>query len=174
MNLTEEQKRSVASWIHEGLKLSDIQSRLASEMGITVTYMEVRFLVDDLRLMPKDPPPPPEPAVLKSPAPSKPGTVPDAPHDEGPAPEEDEAPEPMAAPPAGAAGKVTLTVDKLAVPGTIISGSVSFSDGKTAQWYLDEMGRLGLAAKEKGYRPSAPDLQSFQLQLQRELQRLGF
>ena len=54
MNLDEAQKQHGAGWIREGLKLSDIQKRLESELGVKLTYMEVRFLVDDLKLVPKD------------------------------------------------------------------------------------------------------------------------
>src|SRR5947207_9951079 len=54
MNLDEAQKKTVSGWIAEGLKLSDIQKRMASELGLTATYMEVRLLVDDLKLTPKD------------------------------------------------------------------------------------------------------------------------
>src|ERR1041384_7763367 len=60
MKLDDEQKKKVAQWIQDGLKLADIQKKLDKEMGITMTYMDVRFLVDDLKLMPKDPPPPPK------------------------------------------------------------------------------------------------------------------
>ena len=58
MNLDEAQRTKVAEWIAQGLKLSDIQNRLVSELGLTMTYMEVRFLVDDLKLAPKDVEPP--------------------------------------------------------------------------------------------------------------------
>jgi transposase len=57
MNLDETQRQTVAKWISEGAKLSEIQKRLL-ELGIKLTYMEVRFLVDDLKLTPKDPEPP--------------------------------------------------------------------------------------------------------------------
>ena len=71
MNLTEAQRGQVAGWINAGAKMSEIQNRLLSELGIKLTYMEVRFLVDDLKLTPKDPEPPKvvappaEPAKLK-------------------------------------------------------------------------------------------------------------
>ena len=58
MNLTEEQRQRVTAWILAGAKLAEIQSRLASECGVKLTYMEARFLVDDLKLVPKDPEPP--------------------------------------------------------------------------------------------------------------------
>ena len=57
MNLTEEQRQRVTEWILEGAKLAEIQKRLL-ELGVKLTYMEVRFLVDDLKLTPKDPEPP--------------------------------------------------------------------------------------------------------------------
>jgi len=54
MNLDDEQKRKVTEWIAQGLKLSEIQKRLGDELGLRLTYMEARLLVDDLKLMPKD------------------------------------------------------------------------------------------------------------------------
>ena len=74
MSLTDEQKTKVAAWIEEGLKPSDVQSRLESEFGLRVTYIEVRFLMDDLKLTPKDPTPPEPP----KPADTPPEIAPDA------------------------------------------------------------------------------------------------
>ncbi len=42
MNLDETQRKKVAAWIEEGLKLADIQKRLETEFGFRVTYLEVR------------------------------------------------------------------------------------------------------------------------------------
>jgi hypothetical protein len=70
MNLTEEQRQRVSAWILEGAKLSEIQNRLLSEFKLKFTYMEVRFLVDDLKLTPKDPEPPKVVAPPTSPAPA--------------------------------------------------------------------------------------------------------
>jgi transposase len=75
MVLTDEQKQSVAAWIEEGAKPADVQARLEKEFDIRMTYMEVRFLIDDLKVMPKDPVPPPEPpkpAESESAEPSEP------------------------------------------------------------------------------------------------------
>ena len=58
MNLDEAQRQRVTAWILQGAKLSEIQTRLAAEFGLRLTYMEVRLLVDDLKLTPKDPEPP--------------------------------------------------------------------------------------------------------------------
>ena len=56
MNLDDAQKRKVAEWIEQGAKLSEIQDKLATEFGLRMTYMEVRFLIDDLGVQLKDKP----------------------------------------------------------------------------------------------------------------------
>ncbi len=163
MNLDEAQRQKVAEWIAAGATISQIQTRLVSELGLKLTYMEVRFLVDDLKLTPKDPEPPkvatpinPPPDTTKSkPAP---GTKP--PGDE--------------ASPPPTTGGVSVTVDQLARPGAIVSGKVAFSDGQQADWYLDQTGRLGVVTKQQGYKPSAAAVQQFQAALQSEIARLGF
>ena len=160
MTLTEEQRQRVTSWIAQGAKLSEIQNRLAEEFGIKLTYMEARFLVDDLKLVPKDPEPPktPEPPAEKN-------------LETKPVPAEEVADEEIPAP---AGGKATVTVDQITRPGSLISGKVTFSDGQLADWYLDQMGRLGVVPKQQGYKPSAADVQEFQLALQREVAKLGY
>jgi hypothetical protein len=69
---------------------------------------------------------------------------------------------------------VAVTVDQLTRPGAIISGKVAFSDGQQADWYLDQTGRLSVAPKQQGYKPSAADVQQFQAALQSEIARMGF
>lgn len=168
MTLNETQKQQVNQWLADGLKVAEVQKRLEAEFGIRMTYMEVRFLLDDLKLIPKDPEPV-KPLDLPEKSPLTPAT--NAPADPPPvAPDEAE----DALEPAGPAGSVSVSVDELALPGSVVSGSVTFSDGESAQWYLDQMGRLGLATKKKGYKPSALDLQQFQLKLESELSRMGF
>jgi hypothetical protein len=56
----------------------------------------------------------------------------------------------------------------------LASGQATFSDGKTASWYLDELGRLGMKAPEPGYKPPAADIPMFQRELDRALKRAGF
>lgn len=164
MTLDENQKQQIAQWIEEGLKLSEIQNRLVSEWDITLTYMEVRFLVDDLKLTPKDPDPPVAPDVAgQPPEPAQP-TLPPA----------EKSPAPAAGMPEDSMSSgVSVTVDKLTKPGSLASGQVTFSDGNTAEWYLDQMGRLGLAPKQEGYRPSEADVKEFQVALEREITRAG-
>ena len=163
MNLDEAQRRQVAQWVEQGLKLSEIQDRLAAELGLRLTYMEVRLLVDDLRLTPKDAErPKPGAVTLPGPAASAPAN-----------PAARPAPTPPGAVPAKSAG-VSVTVDQVARPGTMVSGKVTFSDGNSADWYFDQMGRLGLVPQKPGYRPPAADMQQFQMSLESELSKLGF
>ncbi len=163
MNLDDAQRSKVAEWIAQGLKLSEIQDRLASELGLRMTYMEVRLLVDDLRLTPKDvEPAKPVESVLTAPSAGAPSPK----AKPGPA-----APKPA---PAGAApGKVTVSVDQIAHPGAVVSGKVTFSDGKSAAWQIDDLGRLGLVPQQAGYRPPAADLEQFKAALELELSKLG-
>jgi hypothetical protein len=152
MNLDEAQRKKVVEWIGEGLKLSEIQNRLTSELNVKLTYMEVRMLVDDLKVMPKDVDPP------KPPAPAVPAQQPEPPAPTSGAP---------------AVGGVKVSVDQITRPGAMVSGKVVFSDGKAADWYLDQTGRLGLMPKDPGYRPPAPDIQQFQAALEAELAKQG-
>ncbi|HXC37109.1 MAG TPA: hypothetical protein VNV43_14620 [Candidatus Acidoferrales bacterium] len=154
MNLSEEQRQRVTTWISAGAKLSDVQNRLNHEFGLKLTYMETRFLVDDLKLTPKDPEPPksekpPIPEVKK--------------------PDEEKKSPPEAVKP----GEVSVNVDQIARPGAVVSGKVTFSDGQKAEWYLDQTGRLGVIPGQQGYKPSAADVQEFQMSLQEHLQRMG-
>ena len=149
MTLNDEQKKTVSKWIAEGVKLADIQKRLETEFGLKMTYLDVRLLIDELRLTPKDPERPATPAK----------ELPVAPTPQEPA-------SPLS-------GEVSVGVDRVARPGALVSGKVTFSDGKSAEWHLDQFGRLGLVPQEAGYRPSPTDLQTFQQELQAQLQGMG-
>ena len=165
MNLDEAQRKQVAEWIRQGLKLSEIQNKLNSELGQSLTYMEVRLLVDDLKLTPKD-------VERSKPAHALSGAVTAAPAAEFPLTEA----KPTGAKPAetgSTPGGVAVSVDQLARPGAVVSGKVTFSDGNRAEWYLDQAGRLGLVAEKQGYRPPAADVQQFQAALEAELSRMG-
>jgi hypothetical protein len=160
MKLTDEQRQRVTAWILQGAKLAEVQNRLAAEFGIKLTYMEARFLVDDLKLTPKDPEPPKvvAPPVASPAADPAKLTVEKNPAPEGTLP----------------ASGVSVSVDQITKPGAIISGKVTFSDGQTADWHLDQTGRLGVVPKQQGYKPSAADVQDFQLALQQEVAKLGY
>ena len=43
------------SWVSEGAGVSQVQKKLESEFGISMTYMDVRFLLDDIDAQLKEP-----------------------------------------------------------------------------------------------------------------------
>ena len=167
-DLNEEQKARIATLAEEGATLGDIQKRLAEEYQLSMTYLDARLLIGDLgvKLVEDEPP-------EKSEEPEEP----EDPTEPEPAPGEEEAgADALAdgldtvasgeeAAPGG--GAVTLSMSEVTPPGMFASGKATFSDGEQAEWYVDEMGRLGLNPDTEGYRPSEPDVQAFQAELQK-------
>jgi hypothetical protein len=142
--LTSEQKEALVRWAAEGATMSDLQRRLKEEFDLTVTYMDTRFIVLDLKLeLHED---------LKQ--------------------TEKKAEEPGAVP--VPTGSVVVEMDHLALPGALISGRVTFSDGETGVWMLDQTGRPGLDPDKPGYRPTPEDIAEFQLQLRALVQKTGY
>lgn len=159
--LTTEQLAHVETWAAEGATLNDIQDRLKKEFSITLTYLEARLLMADVGVRLKD---------KERPIEKKPEPMPEA-----EAPPRDGAEFPLnEAPTPTPGGGVTLKVDQIAVPGTLASGRVTFSDGVTVAWYVDQMGRLGLSGAPQGYQPPPADVPVFQRQLDRALVEAGF
>jgi hypothetical protein len=152
MNFTDEQKSVVVDWLGQGRSLSDIQQALKVDFNLTITYMELRFMVDDLEI------------------PLSEDTS------EGPADTGEDAadavlePEPVLDP-----SGVQIDVDALVLPGALVSGSVTFSDGESLKWQLAATGQLGLIPGDNpDYRPSPEDVQSFQEQLEEVLRSKGY
>ncbi len=156
MELNETQKQTVAKWAEEGLGLSEIQKNINSEFGISMTYMDVRFLVLDIGCALKDKETAPKPEAA---------TAGDA-----------------GAPPAGAeleqgpgvGGGVTVEMDRVVKAGAVVSGTVVFSDGVKASWAVDNMGRMVLdPGDNEGYRPTEEDVRAFQVELKNEITKRG-
>ena len=61
------------------------------------------------------------------------------------------------------------------IPGAMASGTVTFSDGVTGKWVVDQYGRPGFTQVSKeGYRPNPEDAQAFMQELSSQLQKRGF
>lgn len=126
--------------------LSDIQKLLADEHKIKMTFMELRIMVSELEEiinhMAQE-----EAAIQEAIDAAK---------------EEDlnDASEP-------GDGKTVVEVSKLARPGAMMHGSVKFASGASAEWILDQSGRLGLD-KASG-EPTEEDIKEFQQELQKAL-----
>jgi hypothetical protein len=161
MTLNPEQMKAVSEWVAAGDNLYTVQKKLADQLKISMTYMDVRFLVDDLNLQLKDPAPKADASdVSKSPAP-KPGAT--APVDAGLPEDAGDAPAPSG---------VRVSVDKVNLnPSAMATGTVTFTDGVTGKWIVDLQGRPGLVEVSKpGYRPSAAETQAFMQELSLALQ----
>lgn len=151
--LSEDQISSIKTWAEDGDSLADIQRRLNDEFGIKVTYLETRFLLEDLKI------------ELKS--------------EPVPEPEEDAEPEgeillddtEASAGPEG--DEALVTVDQVQRPGALVSGKVTFAGGKSASWYLDQMGRLGMDPESEEFEPNEAQMMSFQKELQAAIQKSG-
>ncbi len=153
MELTDAQKAAVTQWVQEGRSLADVQRSLREDFEISMTYMDVRFLVDDLDI-----------AVVEA---------------EDEAVEEAAEAEPADAEvvdaPGEGSGAVTVDVDAIMRPGSLVSGTVQFSDGVSLGWQLSATGQLGLIpGDDPEYRPSPEDVQSFQSQLEEVLRQKGY
>lgn len=167
-SLTQEQLSQVEQWAADGATLNDVQTRLKNELGISLTYLEARLLMLDVGVRLKD-----KPREQPKPEDPAPATPQDEVAEPG-VPTEDESPVDVDDPEATPGGTVTLTADQITTPGALISGKVTFSDGQTANWYLDQFGRLGLGGAPQGYQPPKGDIPQFQQQLDMLMQRAGF
>lgn len=166
MGLTNEQRLAVKQWITEGAGLSQVQTRIKAEFGVSLTFLETRMLVQEIGAQVKD-----------KPAPKKPVAQPPA-DDALPGDDEMDGMDDVAADAGASAGqiggKVSVTSDRVVRAGAVASGEVTFSDGTRAKWLLDQMGRLALDGVKPTYRPPAQDIQEFQVQLHSLLQSRGY
>lgn len=171
VELTVEQKQKVSEWAEAGATLNDLQSRLKTEFGLTMTYMEARLLAMELEVRLKDK------TVKAAPVAEAAAVAPVTAEEEmdeafeGPGPEsfplvEDEEEVPGLA-------TFAMAKDELVVPGALVSGTVTFSDGMEAKWFLDQTGRLSLKAGHAGYQPPQVDVPKFQQELEKILVKMG-
>lgn len=154
--LETEQIELISSWLDSGLTLGEVQRKLDQELGIKVSFMETRFLISDLGLEVKS-------AVTEE-SKDKDGETSELDSDDGVLELE---------PDVNGSGQVTVTIDEVTPANALIGGSVTFSDGVSAKWMLDQMGQLGLDPSTPGYHPSEADLDQFQRELRRVFEQRG-
>ena len=148
MKVTAEQLEDVRAWAAQGIDLNGIQKRLASECGVHLTYMDVRFLLLDNGIEIAA-----APESEKKPEPAA-----------QPAPQAETAPAP-----APADGKPVVTLDEIQIPGAVLSGKVAFPGGTKGSWLIDNAGRFGWS--ELSGTPTPEELQAFQFELTQLLRR---
>lgn len=155
-NLTSDQIEALRDSAAQGGSMSDLQKLLKEEFGISITYMDTRFLILDLGIDLIEESKQPADSESEAGTPLEPELI--ATDEATPAP----------------TGSVNVSMDSVAVPGALVSGKVAFSDGETAAWMLDQMGRMGLEPETAGYRPSEEDITDFQNKLRSLLEKGGF
>lgn len=149
-------KNFIAEKVHEGLSLSQIQD-LLNEQNVKMTFMDLRLIASEIEstVFEKQEKTEDPSEKKNAPLPEPEADVPTAP--EAVAPADGETP--------ALRGKTTVEVSPIMRPGAVASGSVKFGSGATADWFLDQQGRLGLE-KANG-QPDQQDIQEFQKELQK-------
>ncbi len=194
MSLNNEQIESVKQWVAEGADIGEVQTRIKSQFGISMTYMDVRFLIDDIGAELVSKPEPvgqevsqdlstqqssayPESAPYGGAASEYQGeSYPDVGESDGGYPDaygqpsSEEYPEQKASE-APQSDNISVSVSPIQRPDCIVSGDVIFSDGTKAEWRIDRMGQLGLIP-EAGKTPPQSDMYPFQRKLQELLSRM--
>jgi len=186
--LNDEQTAAVRAWADEGADLPVIQKRLGETFDVHLTFMDTRFLVADLGIELKTEE---EEEVEETPA--ELSVDHEVAGSNGSVTEPGETSDPAQAPPAeddatgeaeagggegtdpGAAPleEVTVTISELQRPGMMANGSATFANGQVAEWYLDQMGQLGMNPTDPEFRPSPQQMLAFQQELQRVAQQKG-
>ena len=144
-DLSSEQVEEVKGWVAGGAQMADVQRRLNEDFGFKATYMDTRFISLDLEL-----------DFQVNEVEAKIEEVIEAPQVEE---------EPDLEGEKWGGGGVSASLDQVARPGSMVSGTVTFSDGMKGLWLIDEMGRPSIDPDQPGYQPSEEDLVSFQEEL---------
>ncbi|MBO5693910.1 MAG: hypothetical protein J6S98_00740 [Lentisphaeria bacterium] len=154
----EEIKQFIADKTAAGMSLTAIQDALSAQ-GVKIRFMELRLLAAEIE------------SVLEKKEAEKAAAATPAPEEKKAAEAPASAPaEPASPAPDGAAkvrGATTVSVSPIQRPGFAMSGSVSFGSGVTADWYVDQTGRLGL--DNASGQPDEQDIQEFQIELRKAL-----
>ena len=162
--LENEIKILMAEKIAAGVSLSDIQNMVNAEFKQNLTYMDIRIMASELEIDWQQLNPKKETAVEDVTAVEAVPQTPETPADEA-------ASDGASAPGMPDLSDTKIEVSKIARPGMMFSGSVTFANGSSAEWYLDNMGRLGLENLQ-GDKPGQEDIEKFQIALQLELRKL--
>ena len=157
----------MAQELEKGTSLSDIQNMINEKFSQHMTYMDVRIMasmldVDWRSLDPNAKVAEATPDDVADEANSADDTVPE---ENGEVPGED------AAPRESVENNTVVEVSPIARPGMMFSGTVKFASGSTAEWYVDNMGRLGLE-NLVGEKPDKNDVELFQVELDKALRKM--
>jgi len=178
---TKERDEFIAAQLNAGVSLSDVQTKLAQEYGVKMTYFELRMLAMGLSVdweKQDKPKPAAAPAPVVAAAQQATAEAGDAAEDAGDledlpeaAEEEDDAvDDDDMAEDEEAVGGTKITLDETPHPGAALSGTAVFASGASGKWALSRNGRLGFEPDEGSKEPDENDWQLFQAELQKTLQ----
>ena len=178
---TKERDEFIARQLNAGVSLSDVQTRLAQEYGIKMTYFDLRMLAMGLSVdwEKQDKP---KPAATPAPVVAAPQeaaadddmaaaddfSADDMENAEAEPTNDDDEEEPDDA--AAADGGTKIVLDETPHPGAALSGTAIFASGASGKWALSRNGRLGFEPDEGSKEPDENDWQLFQAELQKTLQ----
>lgn len=134
--LSPEQIQSIRDWAEEGLDLNTIQKKLHDDLSLKLTFMDTRFLLQDLDINIKQ--------------------------EESVAPPQEEATVTEA--PAPLLGKTQVMVGEITPPHALMAGKVLFRSGAQGVWDIDRTGRINWEPVMG--EPNADDLREFEVELQ--------
>lgn len=130
-------KKFIAQEINNGVNLSTIQDEVKEQFGVKYTFLEMRMLAAELEDIDWQKLDPAEEIKEEEAKPT----------------------------PAEGDGITHVTRNTLVRPGAVASGNVTFGSGASAEWLLDQYGRLNLD-NEVGT-PTEEDLTAFQDELRK-------
>ena len=155
----------MAQELEKGTSLSDIQNMINEKFSQHMTYMDVRIMASmldvDWRTL--------DPNAKKADEAAE-DTVAEGESTENSVSENDEAAAGDSPQEEGQTNTV-VEVSPIARPGMMFSGTVKFASGSTAEWYVDNMGRLGLE-NLVGEKPDKNDVELFQIELDKALRKM--
>ena len=139
-----ELKKYIAGRLAEKISLSDIQKEIAEKFNVRMTFFELRVLAAELENIDWTQFDPVKKAKEEKVATAAAEITP---------------------------GKTQIEISKIVRPGALISGTVKFASGVTAEWMVDQMGRLGL--DNNSGQPTEADIKEFQAELQQAISARG-
>lgn len=145
MKLNEEQISQIKKILAEGASISDVQKYISENFSLSMTFMDTRFLLDDLDLEIKK-----EEKLAENKG------------DDSLDLNKQEEPQAMQG--------VQVELSPIQELGTLASGTARFSDGVSVKWFVDESGQIGITGAPQGYAPSQEDAMQFQDTLRNMLQ----
>jgi len=165
----DEIKAFITEKVQEGLSLSKIQD-LLNEKNEKMTFMELRLIASEIESgiwqqqeKKNEPQPKAEEAI-----PAK-ENIPDE-TEENEIFSDEQPQQPVSdtfdqSSNAGPRGNTTVTMSRIQRPGFLASGTVTFGSGASAEWFIDQTGRVGF--DNLSGKPDKQDIQDFQNELQK-------